>query len=96
MLAHPAGLAAIPTSANKEDHVGMSMTAAFKTERALARAPEAVIIEILCACQAIDLLASHAGAEIVAIAELIATEILENGCGQLVKGKIKKLFSFSN
>jgi histidine ammonia-lyase len=56
-LAHPAGTDSIPTSANKEDHVSMSMTAALKAERAVRRAREVVAIEILCACQAIDLLA---------------------------------------
>ena len=56
-LAHPAGVDTIPTSANKEDHVSMSMTAALKAERAVARAREVIAIEILCACQAIDLLA---------------------------------------
>jgi histidine ammonia-lyase len=56
-LAHPAGVDTIPTSASKEDHVSMSMTAALKAERAVARAREVVAIEILCACQAIDLLA---------------------------------------
>ena len=56
-LAHPAGVDTIPTSANKEDHVSMSMTAALKADTAVARAREVVAIEILCACQAIDLLA---------------------------------------
>ena len=56
-LAHPAGVDTIPTSANKEDHVSMSMTAALKAQRAVARAREVIAIEILCACQAIDLLA---------------------------------------
>jgi histidine ammonia-lyase len=56
-LAHPAGVDTIPTSANKEDHVSMSMAAALKAARAVARAREVVAIEILCACQAIDLLA---------------------------------------
>jgi histidine ammonia-lyase len=56
-LAHPAGVDTIPTSANKEDHVSMSMTAALKAETAVRRAREVVAIEILCACQAIDLLA---------------------------------------
>jgi histidine ammonia-lyase len=56
-LAHPAGVDTIPTSANKEDHVSMSMTAALKADEALARAREVVAIEVLCACQAIDLLA---------------------------------------
>jgi histidine ammonia-lyase len=56
-LAHPAGVDTIPTSANKEDHVSMSMTAALKAERAVSRAREVIAIEMLCACQAIDLLA---------------------------------------
>jgi histidine ammonia-lyase len=56
-LAHPAGVDTIPTSANKEDHVSMSMGAALKAERALTRARTVVAIELLCACQAIDLLA---------------------------------------
>ena len=56
-LAHPAGVDTIPTSANKEDHVSMSMTAALKAGISVARAREVIAIEILCACQAIDLLA---------------------------------------
>jgi len=56
-LAHPAGVDTIPTSAKKEDHVSMSMSAALKAARAVARAREVVAIELLCACQAIDLLA---------------------------------------
>src|SRR5476651_1342084 len=56
-LAHPAGVDTIPTSANKEDHVSMSMTAALKAATSVERAREVIAIEILCACQAIDLLA---------------------------------------
>ena len=56
-LAHPASADTIPTSANREDHVSMSMAAALKAERALQLATRVVAIEILLACQAIDLLA---------------------------------------
>ena len=56
-LAHPASVDTIPTSANREDHVSMSMGAALKAERAVALATRVVAIEILCACQALDLLA---------------------------------------
>jgi histidine ammonia-lyase len=56
-LAHPAGVDTIPTSANKEDHVSMSMAAALKAERAIVRAREVIAVEMLCACQALDLLA---------------------------------------
>jgi histidine ammonia-lyase len=55
-LAHPASVDTIPTSGNTEDHVSMSMAAALKAERAAAIARDVVAIEILCACQAIDLL----------------------------------------
>ena len=56
-LAHPASVDTIPTSANKEDHVSMSMAAGLKAMRALELAQQVVAVELLCACQAIDLLA---------------------------------------
>lgn len=54
-LSHPASVDTIPTSANKEDHVSMSMHAAIKAERALQLATNVIAVEVLCACQAIDL-----------------------------------------
>ena len=54
-LAHPASVDTIPTSANKEDHVSMSMHAALKAERALQLATSVIAVEILCSCQAVDL-----------------------------------------
>jgi histidine ammonia-lyase len=56
-LAHPSSVDTIPTSANREDHVSMSMGAALKADRALHFATRVIAVEILCACQAIDLLA---------------------------------------
>jgi histidine ammonia-lyase len=53
-LAHPASVDTIPTSANKEDHVSMSMHAALKAERALQLATHVMAVEVLCACQALD------------------------------------------
>jgi histidine ammonia-lyase len=55
-LAHPASVDTIPTSANKEDHVSMSMAASLKAERALELATHVIAVEVLCACQALDLL----------------------------------------
>jgi histidine ammonia-lyase len=55
-LAHPASVDTIPTSGNKEDHVSMSMAAALKLQHAVALARDVIAIEVLCACQAIDLL----------------------------------------
>jgi histidine ammonia-lyase len=56
-LAHPASVDTIPTSANKEDHVSMSMGAALKAARAVEHAAHVLAVEVLCACQGIDLLA---------------------------------------
>ena len=56
-LAHPASVDTIPTSANREDHVSMSMAAGLKASRALELARHVIACELMCACQAIDLLA---------------------------------------
>lgn len=56
-LAHPASVDTIPTSASREDHVSMSMGAALKSARAIELASRVIAIELMCACQAIDLLA---------------------------------------
>jgi histidine ammonia-lyase len=75
-LAHPAGVDTIPTSANKEDHVSMSMTAALKAQRAVGRAREVIAIEMLCACQAIDLLAPLAtSAPLKIVHELVRSRV---------------------
>jgi histidine ammonia-lyase len=55
-LGHPASVDTIPTSGNKEDHVSMSMGAALKAARAVELARQVVAIELLCGCQALDLL----------------------------------------
>ena len=55
-LAHPASVDTIPTSANKEDHVSMSMGAGLKAARAVDLARQVLAVELLCAAQAIDLL----------------------------------------
>ena len=57
VLAHPSSVDTIPTSGNKEDHVSMSMAAALKAERAVGLARHVLAIELLCAAQAVDLLA---------------------------------------
>jgi histidine ammonia-lyase len=56
-IAHPASVDSIPTSANKEDHVSMSMAAGLKAVRALELARHVFACELMCACEAIDLLA---------------------------------------
>ncbi len=55
VLAHPASVDSIPSSANQEDHVSMGTTAARKAALILDNAQKVVAIEIAAACQALDL-----------------------------------------
>ena len=55
ILAHPASVDSIPTSANKEDHVSMGTIAARKCREIITNAEHVVAIELLCAAQALDL-----------------------------------------
>lgn len=54
-LAHPASVDTIPTSANREDHVSMGVTAARHAERIARNTAKVLGIEVLCACQGLDL-----------------------------------------
>ncbi|MBL9078891.1 MAG: histidine ammonia-lyase [Planctomycetes bacterium] len=54
-LAHPASVDTIPTSANREDHVSMGVTAARHAERVVANTAKVLGIEVLCAAQGLDL-----------------------------------------
>ena len=55
VLAHPASVDSIPTSANQEDHVSMGPIAA-RQARAIVRNVEQVIaLELICAAQGLDL-----------------------------------------
>jgi histidine ammonia-lyase len=56
VLAHPASVDSIPTSANKEDHVSMGTIAARKCRSILGNVEAVIAIELLCGCQAVDLL----------------------------------------
>lgn len=55
VLAHPASIDSIPTSANKEDLVSMSCHAAQKALEIIKNTGYILAIELLCACQAIDM-----------------------------------------
>ncbi|TAH63931.1 MAG: histidine ammonia-lyase [Gottschalkiaceae bacterium] len=55
VLAHPASVDSIPSSANQEDHVSMGTIAARKARAILDNARKVLSMELLGACQAIDL-----------------------------------------
>jgi len=56
VLAHPASVDSIPTSADKEDHVSMGMGAALKLQQIAANTRCILAIELVAAAQGIDLL----------------------------------------
>lgn len=55
VLAHPASVDSIPSSANQEDHVSMGTIAARKAREIMGNVRKVIAMEILAACQAIDL-----------------------------------------
>ncbi len=55
ILAHPASVDTIPSSANVEDHVSMGATAALKLRQVGENLEHIISLELLCAAQAIDL-----------------------------------------
>ena len=57
VLAHPASVDSIPTSAGQEDHVSMGNAAGLKALRVLDNAERALAIELLAGSQAIEFLA---------------------------------------
>ncbi len=54
LLAHPASVDSVPTSANQEDHVSMATTAALRLYQMLDNVAGIVAIELLAACQGIE------------------------------------------
>jgi histidine ammonia-lyase len=54
-LAHPDSVDSIPSSANQEDHVSMSMNAGLHLRRIVTLAEHVLAIELLAAAQALDL-----------------------------------------
>ncbi len=54
ILCHPASVDSIPSSAGREDHVSMGMTAALKARQIVDLATNVLAIELLVAAQAID------------------------------------------
>lgn len=55
VLAHPASVDSIPSSANQEDHVSMGTIAARKAQSILENVRKVLAMELFCACQGIDL-----------------------------------------
>ncbi|HET7855267.1 MAG TPA: aromatic amino acid lyase, partial [Gaiellaceae bacterium] len=57
VLAHPASVDSIPTSAGQEDHVAMGNASGLKAWQVLGNSEHAVAIELLAGAQAVEFLA---------------------------------------
>ena len=54
VLAHPASVDSIPTSAGQEDHVSMGVTSALHARQIIRNVENVLAIELLCAAQGMD------------------------------------------
>jgi len=75
ILAHPASADSIPTSGNKEDYVSMGMAAALKLRPVLSNLSAIIAIELLAACQALDLLAPLRSGRLAEKAKALVREV---------------------
>jgi histidine ammonia-lyase len=72
VLAHPASVDSIPTSAGQEDHVSMGNAAGLKAQQVLANAERTLAIELLAGAQAIEFLAPlRPGEGVCAVHDLV-------------------------
>ena len=75
VLAHPASVDSIPTSANQEDHVSMGAIAAFKGADIVQNVRNVLAIELLCAAQGLDFIAERPGRGVAAAHKIIREHI---------------------
>ena len=75
VIAHPASVDSIPTSANQEDHVSMGAHGARQLRQILGNVQAVLSIELMCAAQALDFQTLRAGQGVQAAYEHIRTLI---------------------
>jgi histidine ammonia-lyase len=63
VLAHPASVDTIPTSANVEDHVSMGVTAGLKLRDVIDNVERILAIELMAAAQGVDFRRQALGAQ---------------------------------
>ena len=83
VLAHPASVDSIPSSANQEDHVSMGTIAARKSGDIMKNLRRVLAMELMCACQAIDL----RGDKGLGVGTLAAYETIRSKVTKLVEDR---------
>jgi histidine ammonia-lyase len=84
VLAHPACVDSIPTSANKEDHVSMGTISSRKCREVVKNSENVIAIELLCGAQALDLFTNVKPGE----GTLAAYTVIRNAVSHLEKDRI--------
>ncbi|MTI48587.1 MAG: histidine ammonia-lyase [Firmicutes bacterium] len=84
VLSHPSSVDSIPSSANQEDHVSMGTIGARKAREILGNVRKVLAMEILGACQAIDL----RGKKQLGAGTSIAYKIIRENTDKIVDDKI--------
>jgi histidine ammonia-lyase len=93
ILCHPASVDSIPTSANREDHVSMGMSAANKLCEVINNTKTVLAIELLAAHQALDFRkAKTAGKGVQQVHDSLRTAVdFRNGDGLYIQDLAKAL-----
>jgi histidine ammonia-lyase len=76
VLAHPASVDSIPTSANQEDHVSFGMTSAVKAKEIVENVEQILAIELMCATQALDFKKPIEAGRGSAVAQKVVREVV--------------------
>ena len=74
-MCHPATVDSISTSAAQEDHVSMGTFAALKSLRVMENVERVLGIELMCACQALDLTVMTSTMKVEAVKNLVRTRV---------------------
>lgn len=91
VLAHPASVDSIPSSANQEDHVSMGTTAARQCREIVQNSAKVVAIELICASQALFLeqaetdVAPGTGAILEKVREIVPPVTEDKSLGESVE-----------
>jgi histidine ammonia-lyase len=92
VLAHPASVDSIPTSAGKEDHVSMGPTAAWKAARAVANTARVLAVELLAACEAVEFHRPlRSSAPLEAVVALVRERVPNHGQDRVLGPEIEAL-----
>ena len=88
VLAHPASVDSIPSSAGQEDHVSMGTIAARKANDIMKNVRRVLAMELMCGCQAVDLLGNLGyGPKMLGPGTRAAYEVIREVCAKLVEDR---------